>query len=188
MIRRPPRSTLFPYTTLFRSARIGDLDLKEIAHRIRREKERYRLLRGVNKDDEREFWKTYLEKYSFIINVHDYWNLLDFIYRVVGEPKPGQRVLDAGCGIGNYGTFLLMKHMYRMRQTLSPGVDAAGYAYVGVDFVNEAVAQARRTHAGLSQEFATGGPPARHSYLLADLESPLPFPERSFAQIGSAHV
>src|ERR1051326_7432721 len=63
--------------------------------------------------------------------VHEYWNLLDFIYRVVGEPKPGQRVLDAGCGIGNYGTFLLMKHMYRMRQTLSPGVDAAGYAYVG---------------------------------------------------------
>src|SRR3712207_7883239 len=24
MIRRPPRSTLFPYTTLFRSARVGD--------------------------------------------------------------------------------------------------------------------------------------------------------------------
>src|SRR5258708_21821273 len=26
MIRRPPRSTLFPYTTLFRSDRFGDLD------------------------------------------------------------------------------------------------------------------------------------------------------------------
>src|SRR3712207_7387332 len=26
MIRRPPRSTLFPYTTLFRSAPSGDLD------------------------------------------------------------------------------------------------------------------------------------------------------------------
>src|SRR2546425_7206240 len=26
MIRRPPRSTLFPYTTLFRSVRAGDLD------------------------------------------------------------------------------------------------------------------------------------------------------------------
>src|SRR2546430_10476439 len=26
MIRRPPRSTLFPYTTLFRSPRIGDPD------------------------------------------------------------------------------------------------------------------------------------------------------------------
>src|SRR5256885_13302994 len=31
MIRRPPRSTLFPYTTLFRSARNGDLAKSEIA-------------------------------------------------------------------------------------------------------------------------------------------------------------
>src|SRR5690349_22131836 len=27
MIRRPPRSTLFPYTTLFRSARLGHRDI-----------------------------------------------------------------------------------------------------------------------------------------------------------------
>src|SRR2546425_12760116 len=27
MIRRPPRSTLFPYTTLFRSVKIHDVDL-----------------------------------------------------------------------------------------------------------------------------------------------------------------
>src|SRR5258708_18281388 len=32
MIRRPPRSTLFPYTTLFRSA-IGETDLDRIAQR-----------------------------------------------------------------------------------------------------------------------------------------------------------
>jgi len=165
------------------AARIGDLDLKEIGHRIRKEKERYRLLRGVNKDAEREFWKTYLEKYSFIINVHDYWNLLDFISRVLGELKPGQRVLDGGCGIGNYGTFLLMKNIYRMRQAVSPGADAAGYAYAGVDFVSEAVAQARRTHADFNREFGHGGLPARYSYLVADLESPLPFPARSFDQV-----
>src|SRR5690349_23491934 len=29
MIRRPPRSTLFPYTTLFRSVGVGDEDLVE---------------------------------------------------------------------------------------------------------------------------------------------------------------
>src|SRR2546425_4901805 len=28
MIRRPPRSTLFPYTTLFRSEQIADLDAR----------------------------------------------------------------------------------------------------------------------------------------------------------------
>src|SRR2546422_8336663 len=33
MIRRPPRSTLFPYTTLFRSQRIGPVeDLAAAAH------------------------------------------------------------------------------------------------------------------------------------------------------------
>src|SRR2546426_1779891 len=30
MIRRPPRSTLFPYTTLFRSARLGPFDVAAI--------------------------------------------------------------------------------------------------------------------------------------------------------------
>src|SRR2546428_1635119 len=30
MIRRPPRSTLFPYTTLFRSPRVGDPVLKSV--------------------------------------------------------------------------------------------------------------------------------------------------------------
>src|SRR2546422_7311846 len=32
MIRRPPRSTLFPYTTLFRSALLAPLDLRAEAH------------------------------------------------------------------------------------------------------------------------------------------------------------
>src|SRR5258707_3008770 len=38
MIRRPPRSTLFPYTTLFRSVRVADdlRDLVEVEDRRRR--------------------------------------------------------------------------------------------------------------------------------------------------------
>src|SRR3712207_9391197 len=44
MIRRPPRSTLFPYTTLFRSL-LADLDLHV---RLRREK---RLRVGVDRDE-----------------------------------------------------------------------------------------------------------------------------------------
>src|SRR5260370_21867875 len=31
MIRRPPRSTLFPYTTLFRSARLAEVDARMAA-------------------------------------------------------------------------------------------------------------------------------------------------------------
>src|SRR3712207_7018484 len=36
MIRRPPRSTLFPYTTLFRSARLGGAEPGLRASRLRR--------------------------------------------------------------------------------------------------------------------------------------------------------
>src|SRR2546430_10153707 len=32
MIRRPPRSTLFPYTTLFRSARLDQHDAARVRH------------------------------------------------------------------------------------------------------------------------------------------------------------
>src|SRR5437016_14566480 len=36
MIRRPPRSTLFPYTTLFRSANVHDTDIVFVrGHRVR---------------------------------------------------------------------------------------------------------------------------------------------------------
>src|SRR5256885_11528614 len=34
MIRRPPRSTLFPYTTLFRSTQIASMRLKQKWHAI----------------------------------------------------------------------------------------------------------------------------------------------------------
>src|SRR2546430_5552048 len=36
MIRRPPRSTLFPYTTLFRSHAVIALELRVVRHRVRR--------------------------------------------------------------------------------------------------------------------------------------------------------
>src|SRR2546427_5510336 len=38
MIRRPPRSTLFPYTTLFRSLRLGDrlLDVRVVRELVER--------------------------------------------------------------------------------------------------------------------------------------------------------
>src|SRR3712207_8378668 len=36
MIRRPPRSTLFPYTTLFRSARVARSALREVVDLVPR--------------------------------------------------------------------------------------------------------------------------------------------------------
>src|SRR5690348_18124622 len=59
MIRRPPRSTLFPYTTLFRSAALASLApavqkaLTEAASRIRRYHERQAAeMRGFERSEE----------------------------------------------------------------------------------------------------------------------------------------
>src|SRR5258708_24216753 len=58
MIRRPPRSTLFPYTTLFRSARHGELAMcRDRWQRITQHQRRQLLAAAVEKrigsDDKR---------------------------------------------------------------------------------------------------------------------------------------
>src|SRR5438270_11573286 len=61
MIRRPPRSTLFPYTTLFRSeldrddpllARIGELRERRLLHRAERGRQEHEMLVVVLLDGE----------------------------------------------------------------------------------------------------------------------------------------
>src|SRR5438034_4664152 len=50
MIRRPPRSTLFPYTTLFRS-RAGARDTNRMSPRPRAERRQNRPLREVRSEE-----------------------------------------------------------------------------------------------------------------------------------------
>src|SRR5256885_7581839 len=50
MIRRPPRSTLFPYTTLFRSRRVGDRDQGNAAAGVRRRAQHRRRRHGWLRD------------------------------------------------------------------------------------------------------------------------------------------
>src|SRR3712207_7811439 len=54
MIRRPPRSTLFPYTTLFRSLGLGLGHLLDVHAALGREKDEGLLLRPVDGDGEVE--------------------------------------------------------------------------------------------------------------------------------------
>src|SRR2546422_10267514 len=55
MIRRPPRSTLFPYTTLFRSLGLPEAAKKEVESELRR-------LERANRDSmEAQGIRTYLE-------------------------------------------------------------------------------------------------------------------------------
>src|SRR5438034_7414187 len=74
MIRRPPRSTLFPYTTLFRSARraIRPASIRDApAHRIRRPRararERRRPFRGSHPRPRSEEHTSELQSHSDLV-------------------------------------------------------------------------------------------------------------------------
>src|SRR2546422_6190785 len=51
MIRRPPRSTLFPYTTLFRSQQAVVRGDEELARRLRRERAPLGTHAGIDDDE-----------------------------------------------------------------------------------------------------------------------------------------
>src|SRR2546429_7622885 len=81
MIRRPPRSTLFPYTTLFRSdvepERLGEIFL--------------RVGRGVGGDEIREGGGDAPALEIHPLRVGDTVRLADFPERAPEPPGPGER-------------------------------------------------------------------------------------------------
>src|SRR5260221_14322159 len=83
MIRRPPRSTLFPYTTLFRSIPVGD-DVVHVANenRVMREVEKARLL------TQHPFGPVLLG------DVHDRADVLDLTRRIARGVRDDMDVLD----------------------------------------------------------------------------------------------
>jgi len=159
--------------------------------RFREEKGRTRAARGLNAEEEKVFWKKYLEKYAYIVNLQDYWNLLDFSNRLLGDWKRNENILDAGCGIGNFGTFILVRQLYQLTQRGRAAFQMLPFCrYWGVDFVDEAMHRARRTHQKVQQEFkqklglGDGSPDiVKCSYLPLDLNQPLPLKDKHFDKI-----
>jgi SAM-dependent methyltransferase/alpha-beta hydrolase superfamily lysophospholipase len=162
----------------------GEVHSREVYEKARL-KEKY----DYSKQEERQFWKGYLSRFKYIYNIHDYWNLLETIYENLGGAWSGQRILDAGCGNGNYGFFLLLKQTYRSRQNPQLLGIRPCY-YYGIDFIGEAIAEADLRMNELQNDLLNQlGIPAgrqlllRKNFILADLESGLPFPDGFFDQI-----
>jgi ubiquinone/menaquinone biosynthesis C-methylase UbiE/esterase/lipase len=172
--------------------RIEVPDADRLQVREAEEKAHLRDLYAYSKSEERRFWKKYLGNFHYIINISDYYNLLESIYERLGGAWEGQKILDAGCGIGNYGLFILTKELYRKLHGpphLSP------ISYVGVDFLEDATAQASRKIKELESEFKTKASLLYraadffdHQFVVADLEMYIPFPDNFFDQVCANFV
>jgi alpha-beta hydrolase superfamily lysophospholipase/SAM-dependent methyltransferase len=162
---------------------------RAIGLQSRLERERARAHHHMAKTEMVEFWKDYLDNFHYIANISDYWQLLDHIYRMVGNLDGGMRILDAGCGNGNFGMFLLINQAYRQRNH-GPHW-AQPIHYVGADFILPALAQARlnlmKTAAEIRGKFLPNviAPSLLmdFSLLAADLNMPLPFRDGQFDRI-----
>jgi SAM-dependent methyltransferase len=160
----------------------------EVTTRLRWEKQHLRQVYAYSKSEERIFWKEYLRNFQYIINIHDFFKLLECMYENLGGVWPGQKILDAGCGIGNFGLFLLTKQLYKVQQ--DPQLlsrDAAHY--VGVDFIETAILDARIRMGQLLGDYrgkisiVRSAPILRSSFVRADLDGGLPFSSDFFDQI-----
>jgi SAM-dependent methyltransferase len=164
---------------------------REIGLQSRLERERARAQNQMARIDNVNFWRDYLEHFHYIANVSDFWQLLDHVYRLLGPLTAADRILDAGCGNGNFGVFLMVNRAYSHRHAAQDAPLA--YGYVGTDFVFDALRQARRNLSNVAAEsgpapagaIALPGAGTLTSFTLSDLNLPLPFADGRFSCVVS---
>jgi ubiquinone/menaquinone biosynthesis C-methylase UbiE len=166
------------------SIRIPDSQL--ISLRKSQERNHLRERYDYSQSEERGFWKAYLSKFRYVFNIPDFYSLLESIHNRLGGVWPGQKVLDVGCGVGNFGLFLLTKQLYRAQQDLQYA-KLEPLRYYGVDFVWEAISSASERIAELRSDFTSRlglacphGRFLKEQFVLADLEAGIPFPAEFF--------
>lgn len=104
-------------------------------------------LREVLAPDESEasFWTEYLGKYIVLEHVRDFGAYLDLLCELLGPVAPGTRVLDAGCGTGLFGVWM-MRQMAQVPDLTEP------LTYVGLDLTTHGLSTASTRHASIQAE------------------------------------
>lgn len=108
--------------------------------------ERLRLREVLARDnDEKQFWSDYLGKYVVMEHVVDFGGYLDLVCDLLSPLGSGDAVLDAGCGTGLWGIWL-MRRLALLKEMETP------VSYVGVDLTPSGLAAASGRHAAIQAE------------------------------------
>jgi len=167
---------------------VKEPNVRDIAAQNRVEKNRLRTLRKMTKDEEKEFWGKYLSDYILITKSPDFRNLLSLADLMLGPPRQGERILDAGCGNGHYGAWLIWSTAAKVREAQENGVSLKNVQreYVGFDFVPSALSEASRRLTSIREEIETRSGKQtglQFSFILGDLDQKLPFPDNFFDKV-----
>ncbi len=122
-------------------------------------------------EPEKSFWTNYLKKYSILERFEDYQEYLDILGSHLGEIDSEDMLLDAGCGNGLFGIWIIRDLLERGRKlpVFPPPM------YVALDLTQTGLAEACRRHADAGYELAanltsTPRPLLDLAYAQADLE------------------
>lgn len=137
---------------------------------------------SVTGEDEKKFWVNYLEKFFVIIKSKDYQNLLSLVAQLLGDIEEDSQILDAGCGNGNFGAWLLCN----MESRIKLGNSRFSFTYTGLDFAESAVNDAKRVHTDILDRILPSEEQRKRfsfKYVMADLEKEIPLRDNSFNKI-----
>jgi SAM-dependent methyltransferase/ribosome-associated toxin RatA of RatAB toxin-antitoxin module/esterase/lipase len=163
--------------------------LREIASQNRIEKMRLRRLSYITKESEKEFWKRYLNKYVFITKSKDFRNLLSLVEICLGAPKENEKILDAGCGNGHFGAWLLSTTATRYKGISKRNRLFLKRNYIGIDFIESALTEAKQKHEEIYKAVKNAlgtkyeNDFFRFEYFCLDMEKKLPFSNNHFNKI-----
>ena len=123
-------------------------DARLVLQQNRRERERLKRHQPATEPEE-EFWANYLTKFSLLEKSNDYRAYLELVGRLCGPLRPGALVLDAGCGNGLFGLWVLREVFERL-----PAATVLPPVYVGLDLTVPGLADASSRHLAVCQHQA----------------------------------
>lgn len=159
-----------------------------LARQQRIEIERSRLRHNLSQVTRGALRVAHLQQLPQLGNLHEYWKLLDDLYRLLSPLEPGSMLVDVGVGHGDLVRATMVNQAYRSRQRgWSP---ERPVHMIGLEHSHDSLAQARQSlralHRELDSDFAgtlTINPPLTTDWVQADWTQGLPFKDHSLHRI-----
>lgn len=123
---------------------------QDISRQSLLESERIRIRHHVSQSTREALWVAHLAQLPQFGTLHHHAWLLQELYQQALPLEPGMRILELGCGTGDFARTLVMNHIYRVAHTsMAP---QRPVHYLGVDTSHETVSSAEEGFNALYRE------------------------------------
>lgn len=140
-------------------------DKKTMLRQNKLERERLKRARPIT-EKEPDFWSRYLKRYELMEQVGDYQDYLNLVGDLFGPIRAGEVLLDAGCGNGLLGLWVI-------RELVTRGLPYDGVPpfYLGIDLTSSGLGDAFDRHTGGIGQSGVSESPLALAYMQMDFDA-----------------